>query len=172
MEKNEKESVTVKSMANMRHEVIENSIRMDNFVNDLIMGCFGLECTFEEDEGELMCTNEGDRDSFHKHLLKNMSSVQKIDCLKDMANNMKKPFLEEFMKDVRRFYEIRNVFAHSLYPPQALALHKKENKIITCEGIHAEHATLYNKIGETLWSTFCMTLVINGEMHDWHKHSN
>ncbi|MFA4960048.1 MAG: hypothetical protein WC548_00080 [Candidatus Pacearchaeota archaeon] len=131
----------------MRHEVIELAISLENFLDEEIMTYFGLDAW----DASYYYSMEKDRKIFLKFFL-SMPFSKKIDLMKDLIKNQGENFSEGFGNSCRKFMEIRNMFAHSLYPEideNLMSEFKKEwikQTQNNWEKLYNEFKSLYKKI--------------------------
>lgn len=144
-----------KTISEMRHEVIEYAILLDNFLDEEILSYFGL------DEWEASYNNEIEleREIFKKFFL-SMSSSRKFELIKKIIKSLGETLYSRFGADTKLFREIRNTFAHSLYPEIEEDFMPKFQKDMVklqqedWEKMHSEAKALYSKIIKELDNKF------------------
>ena len=157
----------MRDIKEMRHEVIENAIAMENFLNEIILNSFGMEIEFTptgeiwENKSEVDPDKMNYRNMFNEYFLSRLNFPSKFKLIKELAKNMKNELYEEFSKEAQKFVEIRNRFAHNIYP-DILDQHKKmesygkyiRQQQTEWENYYLEYSTLYDKITLILFKTF------------------
>ena len=162
-----------RAIAQMRHEVIDNSIRIENLLNRIIQTDLGLEPHYvpyvdelgnETDFEEIENINQVSR--FRKFFLDKSSLEKKFEILKDiLRKNKQKSVPEKFWKDAKDFREIRNTFAHTLAPKYPDKNPKKLYMFITdfdCKikdigdwnKLYVKHTKLFNEIHKIIFNLF------------------
>ena len=98
-------------LSQMRHDVIENTIRTDNFIKDIIRTSFGLELDYLPN-GEV--NNEEEIKRFNKFFLEEIGWLTKLRLIKEIANdideNTKIP--NKFEEKFEEYYKIRVHFSN------------------------------------------------------------
>lgn len=95
----------------MRHEVIELAIMLENFLDEEILSYFGLDAW----DADYHMQIKRQRDVFKKSFL-NMNLSRKFELIKKIIEDLNEKLYRDFEKDEKRFRYIRNTFAHTLYP--------------------------------------------------------
>ena len=145
-----------KDIKEMGHDVIEYAILLDNFLEEEIMTFFGFNAYDASYHRQI----DQERDIFYESFLKHMSFSKKFEIIKKIAKYLEENLYAGFDSDKERFLEIRNKFAHSLYPEvdeEFMPQFKKELVKLQqkdWENMHSESKTLYKKIIEELDSKF------------------
>jgi len=102
------EEINIKEM---RHDVIEYAISLEDYLDEEILSYFGLDSWDADYNMEI----ERQREIFKKFFL-SMSLSRKFKLIKKIIKNLNEELYEDFGIDVERYIEIRNRFAHSIYP--------------------------------------------------------
>lgn len=145
-----------KSIKDMRHEVIEYAILLDNYLEEEIMTFFGFDAYDASYHRQI----DKERDIFYDSFLRYMSFSKKFDIIKKLVKCLGEKLYSGFESDKERFLEIRNKFAHSLYPEvdeEFMPQFKKELVELEqkdWEKMYTEAKEIYKKIIEELDSKF------------------
>ena len=137
----------MKDIKDMRHEVIEYAISLNNVLDHEIMTYFDL---FAHDDYAVQV--EGTRNIFFKSFLLNMAFPKKFRLIKEIIEEIGGSVSKEFGANTEKFTQIRNTFAHSLYPEKAEEFMPTMYKSIILleqkewERTHEEAKALYKKI--------------------------
>lgn len=135
-----------KPIQNIRHEIIEGAIEIEDIIDENILLSFGLE-----DQGD----GEGIKEIFRfkKYFLERMSLEKKFGIIQDIIeDDMHKKIPEWFGKDCKKFREIRNEFSH-----KTLKIDFVRNKEEVTKS-YEEYTQIYNKLKEFLMETFYMPI--------------
>jgi len=143
-------------IAEMRHEVIEFSILLENYLDEEITTFFGLDSWDASYHMQIY----REREIFIESFLRYMSLSKKFEIIKNLIKEIGEKLYKEFGKDVKRFSQIRNIFAHTLYPKveedfmpkMKIDLVKSQQE--DWEKMNKEAKTLYLKIIKELDSKF------------------
>jgi len=143
----EKESWTER-IAKMRYEVIENTIKIENLLDELILLNFKMEIDINGDYRKWREETE----VFKKHFLNRAPVSKKFEIIKEIIrDNWRKEIPSDFSSDVGEFLKIRNIFAHQLSPElgedmcsiEREMIEKDKDKLIE---LHKMHCQLYSKL--------------------------
>jgi hypothetical protein len=159
-----------KTIAEMRHEVIDNTIRIEILLDDIIQTDLGLEPSYfsgiDTDGNELeYIENINQLDRFKKFFLEKTNLDRKFEIIKDIIKgDPKKIIPQTFWKDAQRIREIRNIFAHTLSPrhPEGQTTVKEvtedlDSQIKTLKGwekLYQEHTKLFDEGYKILFNLF------------------
>lgn len=140
----------------MRHGVIELSILLENYLDEEITTFFGLDSWDASYHAQI----DRERNIFVGHFLRYMPLNKKFKIIKKLIKEMGEEIYEGFSNDERKFREIRNKFAHTIYPEveenfmprMKIDLVKLQQK--DWEMMYREAKTLYLKILKELDSKF------------------
>jgi len=160
-----------KSIEEMRHEVIENTIRLENIFDEIISDSLGFELEGGYDDE---IPENADNMIFRKHFLQKLNLPQKYSLVKDITEiQMKEKLSNHFGKDFLKFIQIRNKFAHTLSPPKRdipgmIGISIKDDERINKQikdwiAMYLEHTKLYEKFHKELREMFFIKIVSNGE---------
>jgi len=160
-----------KTIPEMRHEVIDNTIEIELMLENIIQIDMGFEPDYQEIMGEdgkpeFMVDNENGIHRFRKFFLEKMSLEKKFDIIKDIIKeDSKKSVPSNMWEEAKRLREIRNKFAHTLapkyplYKPGTIGIpasdfeaHSKHFE--EWEKLHKEHSELYHRIYNIIWNLF------------------
>lgn len=101
-----------KDIKEMRHEVIELSILLENYLDEEITTFFGLDSW----DASYHIQIDRERNIFVENFLRYMPINKKFKIIKKLIKEIGEDLYEGFWKDEERFREIRNKFAHTIYP--------------------------------------------------------
>ena len=127
-------------------QVIKNTIELDEILFDIFQIHFGLEEEFNTD-GDMI--NLKDRILFQDTFLQELGSQKKlkliIQMIKETAEYHKRKikFIPDFDKKFMEVYNIRNIFAHSLYPKN---LKRYNLEKVNWEELHKKHTEFFQEI--------------------------
>ena len=96
----------------MRHEVIELAILLENYLDEEITTFFGLSSWDASYHTQI----DRERDIFVEYFLRYMPLNKKFKIIKKLIENIGEKLYEGFETDEEKFRKIRNKFAHTLYP--------------------------------------------------------
>ena len=145
-----------KTIAEMRHEVIEHTIELENFLDELIMLSFGMEMDMNRDYRKY---NEI-TSVFEKHFLSKSSISRKFEVVKEIIRDKRRKELpKSFGSDIKEFIEIRNLFAHQLFPiiEEDMCSIKKEMVQMDKDKFgkkYTTHSKLYKKLMDFIFGVF------------------
>lgn len=145
-----------KDIKEMRHEVIELAIMLENYLNEEITTFFGLSSWDASYHTQI----DRERDIFVEYFLHYMSLNKKFKIIKKLIENIGEKLYEGFATDEEKFREIRNKFAHTLYPEvEENFMPKMKIDLVKSQQedwkkIYGEAKTLYFKILRELDSKF------------------
>jgi hypothetical protein len=137
-----------KTIAEMRHEVIEHTIELENLLSELIMLSFDMEIDINGDYGKY---NEI-TSVFEKHFLSKAPISKKFEVIKEIIKDkQRKELPKDFGSDVKEFLEIRNLFAHQLFPVMDEDMCSIKREIVQkdkdkFEEKYLRHSVLYKKL--------------------------
>lgn len=154
----------LKTIPEMRHYVIDNSIRIEKLLDEIIQVDLGFEPEFSPDGKEII--NLKQITKFDEEIIKKFNFPAKFNYVKKFAEKKKdKSFPDFYGKDWNRFIEIRNKFAHTLAP--AYPLYKEgmvailasdyerhSKKFDEWEKLSLEHTKLFKKLYELIFNIF------------------
>lgn len=139
----------------MLYDVITNTILLDNLLSEIIRTSFGLEIewanTLDDESYEIINAKQIER--FDRFFIQDMGASSKLNLIKEIIKEDYKEKItlpKDFDNKIIRFYKIRNIFAHSLYPKH---VDKKEMpKLLpnnaTWEDLHKEHSEIFKEIND------------------------
>ena len=96
----------------MRHEIIELAILLENYLDEEITTFFGLDSW----DASYYMQIDREREIFVNSFLRYMPLNKKFEIIKKLIKEIGEELYGEFGKDVKKFIEIRNTFAHTIYP--------------------------------------------------------
>ncbi|MBI2047455.1 hypothetical protein HYT26_04830 [Candidatus Pacearchaeota archaeon] len=137
----------------MLYNVITNTILLDNLLDEIIRNSFGLEIEWDNESNSII--NSLIIERFDRFFLQDMGASSKMNLLKEIIKEdyeEKITLPKDFDNKVIRFYKIRNIFAHSLYPKH---VDKREMPNLlpnnaTWEDLHKEHSNIFKEINNFL----------------------
>ncbi len=138
------------------HEVIMRTIDIDNISNKIIRKSFGLDLKFGGEENNFKPLNLGRIFRFNKFFLGNFGSSSRADLLLEIIKEINKHNKEElklckdFKNKLITFYEIRNIFAHNLYPKDLKGVTRLESSEPHWIKLDKQHLELYGELKEFL----------------------
>src|SRR3989344_4908007 len=143
------------------YDVITNTILLDNLLNEIIRTSFGLEPDWHPVEEVIL--NKKELERFDRFFLQDLGASSKMKLIKEI---IKEDYLEkiilpnDFDNKFLKFYKIRNIFAHSLYPKR---VGKKEmpNYLpndAKWEDLHDEHSNIFKELNDFLINNLYMKL--------------
>ncbi len=139
------------------HEVILRTIEFDNLSNEIIRTAFGLEIEWGgEENSEPQNINE--LNMFKDYFLDNLGSSSRADILSDIVDDLIKggnrelKICKDFKGKVIKFYKIRNIFAHNIFPKGLDGYTKLDSKEPYWGELSKQHKELYSELREFLWS--------------------
>jgi hypothetical protein len=144
-----------KDIREMRHEIIELAISLENFLDEEIMTYFALDAW----DASYHMQIERSREIFKEFCL-NIGILRKIKMIKQIMKSFNEKPYEKFGADGKRFIEIRNIFAHTFYPEVEKELMPKmkieiiKNQQKSWEEMFKDAKNLYAKIINELDSKF------------------
>ncbi|MEK6893941.1 MAG: hypothetical protein AABX10_00595 [Nanoarchaeota archaeon] len=133
----------------MLYEVITNTIYLDNAINEVISMYFGAY-NIKEDEKDSNTSTLEPLEKFHRFFLQELGANSKLKLIKEIGETcyrkieLPKGFEEKF----RRFYIIRNIFAHNLYPKHVDGKELPNNmpNDANWEELHKEHKGVFDEL--------------------------
>src|SRR3989338_1978419 len=140
----------------MRHEVIELAILLENYLDEEITTFFGLSSWDASYHTQI----DRERDIFVEYFLRYMPLNKKFKIIKKLIENIGEKLYEGFETDEEKFRKIRNKFAHTLYPEvEENFMPKMKIDLVKLQQedwkkIYGEAKTLYLKILRELNSKF------------------
>lgn len=146
------------------YEVITRTIKFDNLSNEIIRTSFGLEIEEINNGDEWQILNLKEIQRFDEFFLENIGSSSRADILLRIIEETYlhnkdeiKP-CKDFKGKLIKFYNIRNIFAHNLYPKRLDKKSHPDLKVPNWEELAKEHEDLYNELYGFLDSS-CFTPV-------------
>jgi len=138
------------------HEVIIRTIELDNLSNQIIRVAFGLDLKWGgENDSTLLNQNEINR--FKNFFLDNLGSSSRAELLSEIVDDViksnKKEFklCKDFKSKVIKFYKIRNIFAHNLYPKGLDGYTKLDTSVPHWIELNKQHKELYEELKNFLY---------------------
>ncbi|MBU2633878.1 MAG: hypothetical protein KJ674_01395 [Nanoarchaeota archaeon] len=145
-----------KSLSEMRHEIIENTIEIENFLDELIILSFDMELDINRNYkkyNEITAV-------FEKYFLHRAPISKKFAIIREIITDKRmKKIPSDFGSDIQEFITIRNVFAHQLFPVMEEDIPNMKKRWIK-EDIeelktkYVRHATLYDKLYDFIFKIF------------------
>src|SRR3989338_5748888 len=138
----------MKDIKEMRHEIIEYAISLNNFLDEEITAFFDLSAWDASYHRQI----DVNRDLFIKFFLENMSFPKKFNLIEEIIEIIGEKLPKGFQGDANKFIKIRNKFAHSIYPEidedRMPEFQKERVKMVQkdWEKMHAEAKELYRKL--------------------------
>jgi len=135
------------------HEVIMRTIEIDNISNKIIRASFGLDLKFSENNNPL---NLERIFRFNKFFLGNFGSNSRAELLLNIVNEINRynkeniKLCNDFKNKLITFYEIRNIFAHNIYPKDLKGITRLESNIPYWIDLNKQHLMLYSELKESL----------------------
>lgn len=157
----------------MRHEVIDSTIEVEELLDEIIKINFGFEAIFDDETQFLdpdQALNKEEIKKFREHILKKFSLPAKFKFVEGMAKPVKgaKGLPKDYGKKFSRFIEIRNLFAHTLAPKRpykpgiigisASAYERISKKIEEWENLYREHKKLADILHSSIFRNFYIGL--------------
>lgn len=141
---------------NLLFNVITRTIEIDNIIEVIIREHFSCSARYEKG-GKIL--NLKQVEDFEKYIWRNMGASTKLKILESIWPDIDEyEKLREALTSIKRFlirfYDIRNVFAHSLSPQK---LYKKADprfQRVNWKDLHDEHEEIYNEISISLIADF------------------
>jgi len=159
-----------KTIAEMRHEVIDNTIRLELMLEDIIQTNMGFEMDLQEEENEdgeseVVIGNEKGIKKFRKFFLDKINLDRKFEIIKTIIKeDSKNSVPTNIWEYAKRVKEIRNIFAHTLAPkyPERPRTLKMEALDYDCpiknvedwKKLYEEHTKSFNFVYETISKLF------------------
>lgn len=168
-----------KTIAEMRHEVIDNTIRIELMLDNIIQIDMGFEPDYQEigDEEDpektyAIIVNEKGIKRFKKFFLEKTNLERKFDILKDIIKEGNKSVPQDIWEKAKKIREIRNIFAHTLapkypYKPQTIGMVATDfdcliKNIEDWEKLYEEHTTLFNEVHKIIFDLFYVHIDLTG----------
>lgn len=101
-----------KKVEEIRHEILEDSIFMENYLNEEIASFFGFDAYKSSYYSKL----QKETDLFTEFFLRHRSISNKFEIMKKIIKFIGSKLGKDFGKNVNNFLEIRNKIAHSFAP--------------------------------------------------------
>jgi len=138
------------------YEVITNTIYIDNVIDEVISMYFGVYEFNPKDDSSSSLILEP-LDMFQRFFLQDMGHYSKLKIIKDICKKCIRDFKfpVKFEEKFRRFYLIRNIFAHSIYPKhvEGKNLPNKFPSSANWEDLHTEHSETFRELNDFLAKT-------------------
>jgi hypothetical protein len=160
----------------MLHDVIVNTIYLDNAINEVIRMSFDIQPSWghpvgvdENGEIDFELLNELKIEKFDRFFLQELGSSSKLRIIREIINDECKVQIslpKEFDNKFLTFYKIRNIFAHSLYPKH-LNKHEVPNYVPSdakWEELHAEHTALFKELNDFFVNQLFNALELSEEL--------
>ncbi|MDO8528739.1 MAG: hypothetical protein Q7S06_02505 [Nanoarchaeota archaeon] len=138
------------------HEIIMRTIEIDNISNKIIRESFGLDLKFGDEKDNCKPLNMNRIFRFNEFFLVNFGASSRADLLFEIIKEINKQNKEElrpegdFKGDLIKFYKIRDIFAHNLYPKDLKGITRLESSEPYWGELNKQHLELYNKLKEFL----------------------
>lgn len=160
-----------REISKMRHEVIDNTIEVEELLNEIIQINLGFEAEFDSKTKVLhpdKALNKEEIKKFREHILKKFNLPAKFKFVEGMAKPIKgaKGLPKDYGKKFSRLIEIRNLFAHTLSPINPFEfgdiktlnlLYKSvSKKIEEWKNLHKEHEKLTDILHSSIFRNFYM----------------
>lgn len=135
--------------------VIVKTIKFDNLCKDIILTSFGLEPDYQENR----VINLKEILRFEDFFMENIGATSKADILLEIIkdsiefNKSKIKILKDFKGKVIKFYKIRNIFAHNLYPRRLDRKRQPNLKVPDWKELAKKHEELYKELSDFMYST-------------------
>jgi len=100
-----------KEIKEIRHEVIEYAIFLENYLDGEILSHFGLDAW--ESSYHMQLSRERE---FFKRCFLNITLGRKLKLIREIINELGEKLSKDFISNEKRFRDIRNKFAHHIYP--------------------------------------------------------
>lgn len=139
------------------YEVIIRTIELNNLSNKIIRTAFGLDLDFGGEEDNWIVLNAKEIDRFNEFFLDNFGSSSRAELLLKIVNDITKnkegfkPCID-FKNKLIKFYKIRNIFAHNLYPKDLQGKTRLESSTPHWIELNKQHKELYDELKEFLMS--------------------
>jgi len=166
------------TIAEMRHEVIDNTIKLELMLEDIIQTTMGFEPDLreiggEDGESEVIADNEKDVMRFKKFFLEKLNLEKKFDIIKNIIKeDLKKSVPTNIWGDAKKLREIRNTFAHTLapkypYKPKTIGMVASDldcviKDIEEWKKLYEEHTQLFKRVYEVITKLFYIRLDLSG----------
>jgi len=161
------------TIAEMRHEVIEDTIRIEEMLDGIIKIELGFEEEWDEKEGLI---NSREIEEFKKYILKRFNLPSKFSYIGDIIRRSKgeKTLPKGYGKDCQNIMEIRNTFAHTLAPTGTLyqkgsvgvlsSQYEFNSKNVNkeWENLYEQYLKSFNKVYNKIHNLFYMPINLNG----------
>jgi len=146
MPKKEKPNIYEEKVA----KVLINTIKFDNLLNYI----FKTSMNLDEDQEDI----EQERKWFDSYMFEQMGAKTKLDFLREIIFQKegfsKKDFPTDFEGAFIDLYNIRNIFAHSLFPKQFSKRTNKQIENLNWEDLSKKHLELYKKLSKWIEEFF------------------
>jgi len=142
------------------YEVIIRTIEFDNLCTDLILTSFGLEAEYLGRK----ITNLKEILRFEDFFMENMGSMSKANVLLEIVKDtiefhkMNIKPLKDFKGKIVKFYKIRNIFAHNLYPRRLDRKRHPNLKVPNWEELAKRHQELYEELSKFIYRSCYATI--------------
>jgi|SRR3989344_2148415 len=152
----------------MLHEVITNTIYLDNAINEIISIYFHAYNFKEDEEGKSSTLEPVER--FHRLFLQELGFSSKLKIIREIAEPYKDKivFPKDFDEKFRRFYLIRNIFAHSLYAKHvgSKEMPHKAPSNAKWDDLYKEHKEAFGELNDFLMKKV-YDIVLKDELGIW-----
>ncbi len=158
-----------KSIAEMRHEVIDNTIQIEILFDEIMQIDMGFEIEPSPDGEEILNLEEIHK--FHKYILNKFRLHSKFEYMNSILPQDKSKWPTDYGKKWKRFIEIRNKFAHTLAPKKPLKEAEEgtvgmlssdfdyvTKRVEEWEKLYLEHTALYNEIHNFIYPLFYINI--------------
>jgi hypothetical protein len=138
------------------HEVIMRTIDIDNISNKIIRKSFGLDLKFGEEKDNWKPLNLSKIFRFNEFFLVNFGASSRANLLLEIINEVNQHNKEElktnkdFKNKLIKFYKIRDIFAHNIYPKDLKGITRLESSIPHWIELNKQHLELYGELREFL----------------------
>lgn len=138
------------------HEVIMRTIDIDNISNKIIRKSFGLDLKFREKKDNWKPLNLNRIFRFNEFFLVNFGASPRANLLLKIIKEINQHNKEElkpngdFKKKLIKFYKIRNIFAHNIYPKDLKGVTRLESSTPHWIELNKQHLELYGELKEFL----------------------
>jgi len=138
------------------HEVIMRTINIDNISNQIIRKSFGLDLKFGEEKNNGKPLNLNRIFRFNEFFLVNFGASSRANLLLEIIKEINRHNEGElkpngdFKSKLIKFYKIRDVFAHNIYPKDLKGVTRLESSTPHWIELNKQHLELYEELKEFL----------------------